>query len=34
MRTTFIFLGLLIVSIAGIIFLSTKKGQEWFKKFD
>ena len=34
MRTTIIFLGMCIFGIAGIIFLSTKKGQEWMKKFD
>lgn len=34
MRTTIIFLGICIFGIAGIIFISTKKGQEWMKKFD
>lgn len=34
MRTTIIFLGMCIFGIAGMIFLSTKKGQEWMKKFD
>ena len=34
MRTTIIFLGMYIFGIAGIIFLSTKKGKEWMKKFD
>ncbi len=34
MRTTMIFLGICIVCIAMLIFMSTKKGQEWMKKFD
>ncbi len=34
MRTTIIFLGLCIVGIAVIIMASTKKGQEWMRKFD
>ena len=34
MRTTIIFLGICIFSIFGLIFLSTKKGREWMKKFD
>lgn len=34
MRTTIIFLGLCIVGIGVIIMASTKKGQEWMKKFD
>lgn len=34
MRTTIIFLGMCVIGITGIIFLSTKKGQEWMKKFD
>jgi len=29
-----IFLGICIVCIAMLIFMSTKKGQEWMKKFD
>lgn len=34
MRTTIILLGLCVVCIAMLIFMSTKKGQEWMKKFD
>jgi hypothetical protein len=34
MRTTIIFLGMCVVGIAMIIFMSTKKGQDWMKKFD
>lgn len=34
MRTTIILLGLCVVGLALIIFLSTKKGEEWMKKFD
>ena len=34
MRTTIILLGLFVVSLALFIFLSTKKGEEWMKKFD
>lgn len=34
MRTTLIFAGICIVCIAMMIFLSTKKGEEWMKKFD
>ena len=34
MRTTIIFLGICVVCIALIIFLSTKKGEEWMRKFD
>lgn len=34
MRTTIIFIGMIVFGIAGIIFLSTKKGDEWFRKLD
>lgn len=34
MRTTIILLGLCLICIAMLIFMSTKKGQEWMKKFD
>ena len=34
MRTTIIFMGICAVCIVMLIFMSTKKGQEWMKKFD
>lgn len=34
MRTTIIFIGLCVLGIAGIIFVSTKKGREWMRKID
>ena len=34
MRTTIIFLGICVICIAMLIFMSTKKGREWMRKFD
>ena len=34
MRTTIIFIGMTVFAIAGIIFVSTKKGQKGMRKID